>query len=70
MGLPNPATLALRAPTKGSHKTRNPTQANTFTSHTRLSDPLTGTELITTARKTPVEHLPPRRGIDGVRAAR
>src|SRR5450631_316563 len=57
-------------PQPRAHTRPETVQDNTFTSHTHLSDPLTGTELITTARKTPAEHQPPRRGIDGARAAR
>src|SRR5665647_3332435 len=47
-------------PNQSSHQPRNPMRVNKITSHSHLCDPLTGTESITTAYKTPVEHQPPR----------
>jgi hypothetical protein len=58
-----PATSALRTPARDTQQPRNPIRANKLTSHSRLCDPLTGTDSITTAYKTPVEHQPPR--VDG-----
>jgi hypothetical protein len=58
-GPTDPATLPC-GPNQNSHQPRNPMRANKITSHSHLCDPLTGTESITTAYKTPVEHQPPR----------